>query len=78
MRSKNKEKMFLRQINTKLRAVCVQSVQNYLSRNISGSLGSYESELVEKWKQKLENEKVPEIETSLGHILDHILETDKV
>lgn len=70
--------MFLRQINTKLRTVCVASVQNYLSRNVSGSLGSYESDLVEKWKQKLESEKVPEIETSLGHILDHILETDKV
>lgn len=70
--------MFLRQINTKLRAVCVQSVQNYLSRNISGTLGSYESDLIAKWKQKLEEEKVPEIETSLEHILDHILEKEKV
>lgn len=70
--------MFLRQINVKLRAVYAQSVQNYLSRNISGTLGSFESELIEKWKQKMENEKVPEIEASLEHILDHILEKEKV
>lgn len=70
--------MFLRQINTQLRAVCIQSMQNILSRNISGTLGSFESELIEKWKQKLESEKVPEIETSLEHILDHILEKEKV
>lgn len=70
--------MFLRQINTKLRAACVQSMQSVLSRSIGGTLGSYESELIEKWKQKLENEKVPEIETSLEHILDHILEKEKV
>lgn len=70
--------MFLRQINTKLRAVGVQSVQNYLTRHVSGTLGKFESELLEKWKQKLEDEKVPEIETSLEHILDHILEKEKV
>lgn len=70
--------MFLRQINTKLRTVCVQSLQNSLLRNVSGTVGSYESELIEKWKQKLEDEKVPEIETSLEHILDHILEKEKV
>lgn len=70
--------MFLRQINTKLRAVCVQSVQNYCSRVLSGKLGSYESELIEKWRRKLEDEKVPEIDVSLEHILDHILDKDKV
>lgn len=79
MKQIEKKIMFLRQINTKLRAVCVQSMQNYyLTRNISGTLGTYESELIEKWKQKLENEKVPEIENSLEHILDHVLEKEKV
>lgn len=73
-----KIKMFLRQINAKLRAVCVQSMQNALTRNISGTLDACESELIDKWKQKFESANIPEIDVSLEHILDHVLHKDKV
>lgn len=37
-----------------------------------------QSELIDKWKTKFEEEKVPEVESSLENILGHVLDKDKV
>lgn len=76
--------MFLRQFQNKVRlnepssSAAFQSIKNILLRNISGTYGTYESELIEKWKRKLEEEKVPEIEISIEQILQHVLDKELV
>lgn len=37
-----------------------------------------QSELIDKWKTKFEEEKVPEIESSLENILERVLDKEKV
>lgn len=44
----------------------------------SAVLGSCENEVVEKWKQKFANENISEIESSIKHILDHIIGRNEV
>lgn len=47
-------------------------------RCLNVALGSAESEIIDKWKRKFANEKISEIESSIKHILDHVLEQKKV
>lgn len=74
--------MFLRQFQSKVRlnepSITFSSIKNLIVRNISGTYGDYESELIEKWKRKFEEEKVPEVETSLEQILEHVVDKEKV
>lgn len=74
--------MFLRQFQSKVRlgepSTTLASIKNIFVRNLSGSYGTFESELIEKWKRKFEEEKVPEVETSLEHILEHVIDKEKV
>lgn len=41
-------------------------------------LGNSENEVVEKWKQKFANENISEIESSIKHILDHVIGRNEV
>lgn len=74
--------MFLRQFQNKVKlnepTTTLSLIKNLFVRNISGTYGKYESELIEKWKRKFEEEKVPEIETSLEQILEHVIDKEKV
>lgn len=47
-------------------------------RTLNYALGRSESELIEKWKQKFADENISEIDTSIRHILEHVIEKDKV
>lgn len=72
--------MFLRQIKN---IIFGESITNrthlttvsrlLFSRNASGSIS-----LLEKWKTKFQEEKVPEIESSINNILAHVLQIKKV
>lgn len=52
------------------------TIKPLLLRNISMAYG--ESELIDKWKLKFEEENVPEVDASLENILDHVLDREKV
>lgn len=69
--------MFLRQFTNKFLVPATSTLSKNLCRNINGILGTYESELIDKWKQKFAEENVPEIDTSVEQILQHIIEKDK-
>lgn len=51
------------------------TVKPILLRNLSMAYG--ECELIDKWKSKFEEEKVPEVDASLENILDHVLDNEK-
>lgn len=40
--------------------------------------GKTETEIIDRWKQKFANENVSEIETSIKHILHHVIVKTKV
>lgn len=43
-------------------------------RCLNIALGPSDSEFVEKWKKKFANENISEIESSIKHILNHVIE----
>lgn len=64
-----KHEMFLRRIN---RLLSNDNINKIFHRH-AGSVN-----LLEKWKNKFEEEKVPEIQSSLKIILAHVLNVKKV
>lgn len=63
--------MFLRRINRLLSSDTLAT--NKIFHRYAGSVN-----LLEKWKSKFEEEKVPEIQSSLKIILAHVLNVKKV
>lgn len=52
--------------------------KNFNRLRSCGVLGSYENEVIEKWKKKFKYENISEIETSIKLILDHIVDKKEV
>lgn len=53
-----------------------RTLKPIIARNMTLAFG--QSELIDKWKTRFEEEKVPEVEASLENILGHVLDKDKV
>lgn len=71
--------MFLQRLSNRLLSTSTVPVLNIQSlRALNVLLGKTETELVDKWKQKFAHENISEIETSIKHILDHVIGKDKV
>lgn len=69
--------MLLQKLSSRLLStIPVVNVNTLRTLNIA--LGKSETELIDKWKQKFAEEKIPEIDTSIKHILDHVAQKDKV
>lgn len=49
-----------------------------LGRNAYATVAYGQSELIDKWKSRFEEEKVPEVDASLENILEHVLDKDKI
>lgn len=71
--------MFLRNICGRLlkSAISFRS-ERVFGHRVQGILGTYESDELQKWKEKFEELKIPEADISLEYILAHILDKKKV
>lgn len=54
----------------------IKSINRLKSQGIV--LGSSANEVVAKWKQKFANENISEIDSSIKHILDHVIGRNEV
>lgn len=52
------------------------SLKSLLARNLT-TVAFGQSDLIDKWKSRFEEEKVPEVDASLENILEHVLDKDK-
>lgn len=69
--------MFLQKLSRRL--LSATSVVNVNTlRTLNFALGRSETELIDKWKQKFAEENISEIDTSIKHILEHVIEKEKV
>lgn len=66
--------MFLHRISRRLLASNTLNTQRCL--NIA--LGRSDTEIIDKWKQKFASENISEVESSIKHILDHVIEKKEV
>lgn len=65
--------MFLQRATSRL--IMTNTVLNVNKlRSLDIALGKSETELIDKWKLKFANEKISEIDTSLKHILHHVIQ----
>lgn len=69
--------MFLQKLSNHL-LVAKSAININSLRALSIAFGRTESELIDKWKQKLADENITEVEQSIKHILDHVVGKDKV
>lgn len=72
--------MFLQKVSRQLlTANTVLNVNTLRCLNIANiALGKNETEIIEKWKQKFAKENIDEIESSIKHILDHVINKKEV
>lgn len=74
---RNPVTMFLQKLSNRLLStIPVVSVNALRTLNIV--FGKSENELIEKWKQKFAEENISEVDVSIKHILDHVVQKDKV
>lgn len=69
--------MFLHNVSRRLLTANTVLRVNTL-RCINIAFGSSENEIIDKWKQKFASENISEIETSIKHILGHVIEQKEV
>lgn len=71
--------MFLRRICSHLVSKAYAfNCNRPMCHKVTGILGTYESDLLDKWKEKFTDLNVPEIDLSLEYILMHVLDKEKV
>lgn len=54
------------------------TMKSFLGRNTYATVAYGQSELIDKWKSRFEEENVPEVDASLENILEHVLDKDKI
>lgn len=69
--------MFLHSVSRRLLTANTVLKVNTL-RCINIAFGSSETEIIDKWKQKFASENISEIESSIKHILGHVIGQKKV
>lgn len=70
--------MFLQKLSKRLLSATTSVVNTHFLRTLNYALGRSETELIDKWKQKFAEENITEIDTSIQHILEHVIEKEKV
>lgn len=69
--------MFLKKVcNHLLSTVSTVNVNTFRALNFA--LGKSDTELINKWKQRFADEKIPEIEPSIRNILEHVIRKEMV
>lgn len=69
--------MFLQKFSTRL-LLATNVINKSTLRTLNYAIGKPETEIIDKWKRKFADENISEIDSSIRHILDHIIERSQV
>lgn len=69
--------MFLQRFSTRL-LLATNVVNKSTFRSLNYALGKPETEIIDKWKRKFADGNISEIDSSIRHILDHVIEKSQV
>lgn len=69
--------MFLQKFSARL-LLATNVIKKRTLCTLNYALGKPETEIIDKWKRKFVDENISEIDSSIRHILDHVIEKSQV